>query len=333
MSLLAIKLIVTPLVRARGLARRQALGRRGRRLAGRPAADVRPGVGLPRHRAGPVVRGSGRRRIDRGRRVAGRLLSRLRRAGAPGRDGCARRRNPRLRRSRRRRWSTAGLSTALLFAAALAALALVLWLLPRRLIAVSAASAGWWDMPLRIGVTTALVVGLTSAATTLGPEASGAAASFPLIGASIAAFAHWRQGPEAGVAVMRGMASALYAFAVFFAIAGAAPAAHVAAWRLSHWRRPAASSPRGRRCVSCAARQKWKTRPRGNRPRLHLAEADASGLLGSAAFALTPVMMHPLHGEARALRHQHVAPKHGELLLLRLVEAVVQAAWRRRRSS
>lgn len=116
----------------------------------------------------------------------------------------------------------AGLPAAPLLAAAVAGLVLVHWLIPRRLIAVSAASAGWWDMPLRMAVTTALVVGLTSAATTLGPEASGAAASFPLIGASIAAFAHWRQGPEAGVAVMRGMASALYAFAAFFAIAGAA---------------------------------------------------------------------------------------------------------------
>jgi hypothetical protein len=116
----------------------------------------------------------------------------------------------------------AGLPPAPLLAAAVAALVLVLWLIPRRLIAVSAASAGRWDMPLRMAATTALVVGLTSAATTLGPEASGAAASFPLIGASIAAFAHWRQGPEAGVAVMRGMASALYAFAAFFAIAGAA---------------------------------------------------------------------------------------------------------------
>ncbi len=115
----------------------------------------------------------------------------------------------------------AGLSTAVLFAAALAALALVLWLLPRRAVAISTNVVAWWDMPLRIVVTTALVVGLTSAATTLGPRASGITASYPLIGASIAAFAQLKQGPEAGVAVMRGLASALYAFAVFFAVAGA----------------------------------------------------------------------------------------------------------------
>ena len=116
----------------------------------------------------------------------------------------------------------AGLSTIWLSFAAVVALALVLWLIPRRFIALPAASAGWWDMPLRMAVTTGLVVGLTSAARTLGPQASGAAASFPLIGASIAAFAHWSQGPEAGIAVMRGMASALFAFAAFFVVAGAA---------------------------------------------------------------------------------------------------------------
>jgi hypothetical protein len=73
-----------------------------------------------------------------------------------------------------------------------------------------------------MAVTTALVVGLTSAAAALSPGASGVTASFPLIGASIAVFAHWSQGPEAGVAVLRGMATALYAFAAFFVIVGVA---------------------------------------------------------------------------------------------------------------
>jgi hypothetical protein len=116
----------------------------------------------------------------------------------------------------------AGLSTVILFPAALAALALVLWLLPRRSVVITTKVVAWWDVRLRIAVTTALVVGLTSAATTLGPRASGITASYPLIGASIAAFAQSKQGPEAGVAVIRGMATALYAFAGFFAIAGAA---------------------------------------------------------------------------------------------------------------
>jgi len=80
-------------------------------------------------------------------------------------------------------------------------------------------------MLARMGVTTALVVGLTSAAEALGPEVSGATASFPLIGASIAGFVQLSNGPAAGVSVMCGMAAALYAFAVFFLVAGTAPSA------------------------------------------------------------------------------------------------------------
>lgn len=115
-----------------------------------------------------------------------------------------------------------GLPSVLLFAAAIAALTLVLWLLPRQRLTISANLVAWWDLPFRMAVTTALVVGLTSAAATLGPGASGVTASFPIIAASIAVFAHSSQGSVAGVAVLRGMASALYAFAAFFVIAGAA---------------------------------------------------------------------------------------------------------------
>jgi hypothetical protein len=42
-----------------------------------------------------------------------------------------------------------------------------------------------------------------------------------LIGASIATFAHLEKGPSAGVAVLRGMTAALYAFLVFFLVLGA----------------------------------------------------------------------------------------------------------------
>jgi hypothetical protein len=114
----------------------------------------------------------------------------------------------------------ARLPLAALFVLAVASLTLVLRLVPRRR-AMMAEPAGAWEILGRMGVTTALVVGLTSAAAALGPQVSGATASFPLIGASIAAFAQLSLGPAAGVSVMRGMAAALYAFAVFFLAAGA----------------------------------------------------------------------------------------------------------------
>jgi len=111
----------------------------------------------------------------------------------------------------------AGLSTFALFLATVVALTILLWLMPRHP-AQPGNAVGWGEALLRMAATTALVVGLTSAATALGPGVAGSAASFPLIGASIAVFAQLEQGPEAGVAVTRGMASALYAFAVFFLI-------------------------------------------------------------------------------------------------------------------
>jgi hypothetical protein len=115
----------------------------------------------------------------------------------------------------------AGPPRLVLFFGAVAALTVVLQLVPRGK-PTSAKPLGRLDVALRVAVTTALVIGLTSAAGTLGPGVSGAMASFPLIGASIAAFAHLSHGPTAGVMVMRAMATALYAFAVFFLIAGTA---------------------------------------------------------------------------------------------------------------
>jgi len=115
----------------------------------------------------------------------------------------------------------AGPPRFMLFLGAVVALTLVLRFVPRGKPTSAKAFSGL-DVALRVAVTTALVIGLTAAAGTLGPGASGAMASFPLIGASIAAFAHLAHGPAAGVSVMRGMATALYAFAVFFLIAGMA---------------------------------------------------------------------------------------------------------------
>jgi hypothetical protein len=66
----------------------------------------------------------------------------------------------------------------------------------------------------------AIVVAVTSLATTLGARASGVAASFPWIGGALAVFAHRAQGAAAEVAVLRGMAIALYGFLAFFAVLG-----------------------------------------------------------------------------------------------------------------
>jgi hypothetical protein len=107
-----------------------------------------------------------------------------------------------------------------LIAIAVCALALARFRLPRPTRVFLATRALPWEIPLRLALVTALVVGVTSLASALGPRASGATASFPWIGGALAAFAHRAQGADAGVAVLRGFALALYGFLVFFAVLG-----------------------------------------------------------------------------------------------------------------
>ena len=77
-----------------------------------------------------------------------------------------------------------------------------------------------WEIPARMALVTAIVVAVTTLATTFGPRASGVMASFPWIGIALAVFAHRAHGAKAGVAVLRGMAIALYGFLAFFALLG-----------------------------------------------------------------------------------------------------------------
>lgn len=112
----------------------------------------------------------------------------------------------------------ANLPQPALFLVSVGALTAVLGVTPRK--AVTAQAVGWRGVAARMAATTALVVGLTSAASALGPEVSGVSASFPLIGASMAVFVHLGAGPAAAAAVLRGMVAALYAFAVFFLALG-----------------------------------------------------------------------------------------------------------------
>ncbi|HYA74451.1 MAG TPA: hypothetical protein VEF36_14965 [Roseiarcus sp.] len=114
------------------------------------------------------------------------------------------------------------LAPALLFALALGALGVTLRFLPDDFRPPAPARAPRWEIPLRMALVTALVVAVTSFASLLGARASGILATFPLIGAALGVFAHRAHGPCAGVAVLRGMTSALFAFAVFFFVLGLA---------------------------------------------------------------------------------------------------------------
>ena len=61
-----------------------------------------------------------------------------------------------------------------------------------------------WDLPARIIVGTALVVGLTSIAPLLGPTVSGIVTTFPVYVTVLAAFAFLNDGRPAAIGVLRG---------------------------------------------------------------------------------------------------------------------------------
>ena len=111
----------------------------------------------------------------------------------------------------------AQLSLPVLLPATLLALALVLVLVPRgRLTSFDVLALPRWDIPARMAVATALVVGLTAAAPLLGPRLSGLLATFPVFATVLALFAHRLQGGAAAQQVLWGLLLGLFAFAGFF---------------------------------------------------------------------------------------------------------------------
>jgi hypothetical protein len=74
---------------------------------------------------------------------------------------------------------------------------------------------GRWELPLRMGLATALVLAVTGFAVTLGPGLSGTATVYPLISTLLAIFVHRAAGPQAAVAVYRGLLAGLFALTAF----------------------------------------------------------------------------------------------------------------------
>lgn len=107
------------------------------------------------------------------------------------------------------------------FFVVVAVLLITLWLLPQGSKDASRAAAPpRWDLPARMVVATAFVVGLTEIAPALGPNLTGLLAPFPLYAGVLAIFAHRTQGPGAAVSVLRGLQVGLFAFASFFLLLG-----------------------------------------------------------------------------------------------------------------
>ncbi len=108
------------------------------------------------------------------------------------------------------------------FVAMIAALVVALVCMPRRA-APSAPRIQFpaWDIPTRMAVATAFVVGLTAVAPSLGPRLSGLIAPFPLYATVLATFAHRIEGAAPAIGVLRGLLLGLFAFAAFFLVLAA----------------------------------------------------------------------------------------------------------------
>jgi len=76
----------------------------------------------------------------------------------------------------------------------------------------------WWDIPARMVVATAVVVGITAIAPFLGPHWSGVVATFPVYLSVLAVFTHRHAGAAAADDVLRGLLGGLYGTAAFFVV-------------------------------------------------------------------------------------------------------------------
>ena len=139
----------------------------------------------------------------------------------------------------RRRWILAFSGGALVFAgvaaafqplalrpvplvlSVIAALVVASRLMPAGSETTRVSAAPRWDIPARMGVTTALVVLLTALAPALGPRLAGLLATFPFYAAILTVFAHRQEGPAPATQVLRGLLLGLFAFAGFFGVLGA----------------------------------------------------------------------------------------------------------------
>ena len=97
------------------------------------------------------------------------------------------------------------------------ALGLTVWVFPKAVMLQSSTSYGRYDLWLRMATASFMVVTLTDFAKILGPMASGILSAFPAYTTILAVFSH-RQGAEAAVHVLKGVAVGLYTAATFFLI-------------------------------------------------------------------------------------------------------------------
>jgi len=86
---------------------------------------------------------------------------------------------------------------------------------PAAATALAAPAPPSWDLPVRAACAAAMVIAITAASASLGPRLSGLLAPSPIITTVLAAFTHAQLGPAATLALLRGMLTGFFAFALF----------------------------------------------------------------------------------------------------------------------
>ena len=95
---------------------------------------------------------------------------------------------------------------------------LVLLLIPRRQTTEEMVTTPRWDIPARMLVATAFVVGLTTFAASLGAQLSGLLSPFPIFSTVIAVFTHHQQGADTASQLLRGVVVGTFSFLCFFLV-------------------------------------------------------------------------------------------------------------------
>jgi hypothetical protein len=95
---------------------------------------------------------------------------------------------------------------------------LILLAFPRRQVPEGTGSTPRWDIPARMLVATAFVVGLTTFAANLGAQLSGLLSPFPIFTTVIAIFTHHQQGADTASQLLRGVVVGTFSFLCFFLV-------------------------------------------------------------------------------------------------------------------
>ncbi len=98
------------------------------------------------------------------------------------------------------------------------AILLVLTVVPKRDESLLATPAPRWEIPLRMLTAALLVLVITTAAESLGPQLSGLLSPIPVFTITLVIFTHSRQGPTPVFVFLRGLQYGLFSFAAFCAL-------------------------------------------------------------------------------------------------------------------